>query len=100
MSEVITSPKVSVEIPLGNLAARRYQTARQRYEKFLSRIVSNAEETYKLSQQAFAAGESDFLQLLTVQRTLFTTQLSVLDEFGQAKQALAEIEGLLITLQP
>ena len=81
-------------------AVGRYQTARQRHEQLVSRIVPNAEETYKLSQQAFAVGESDFLQLLTVQRTLFTTRLSLLDAFGQAKQALAEIEGLLVTLQP
>lgn len=47
-----------------------------------------------------AAGDSEFIELLTVQRTLFTTRLSVLDAYGQAKQALAEIEGLLVTLQP
>ncbi len=98
-SAAIEQTRLSLDGRLAD-AVGRYQTARQRYEKLVSRIVPNAEETYKLSQQAFAAGESDFLQLLTVQRTLFTTRLSVLDAFGQAKQALAEIEGLLITLQP
>lgn len=86
--------------PSRQMRSGGYQNARQRNEQLVSKIVPNAEETYKLSQQAFAAGEADFLQLLTVQRTLFTTRLSVLDAFGQAKQALAEIEGLLITLQP
>ena len=86
----------------GRLAAAvgRYQTARQRYERLITRIVPNAEETYRLSQQSFDAGETDFLQLLTAQRTLFTTRLSVLDAFGQAKQAIAEIDGLLVTLEP
>lgn len=81
-------------------AVGRYQTARQRYQQLVSRILPNAEETYRLSQQSFAAGESDFLELLTIQRTLFTTRLGVLDAYGQAKQAMAEIEGLLVTLQP
>ena len=98
-SAAIEQTRLSLDGRLAD-AVGRYQTARQRYEKLVSRIVPNAEETYRLSQQAFAAGESDFLQLLTVQRTLFTTRLSALDAFGQAKQALAEIEGLLITLQP
>jgi cobalt-zinc-cadmium efflux system outer membrane protein len=98
-SAAIEQTRLSLDGRLAD-AVGRYQTARQRYEQLVSRIVPNAEETYRLSQQAFAAGESDFLQLLTVQRTLFTTRLSALDAFGQAKQALAEIEGLLITLQP
>ncbi|WP_339612959.1 TolC family protein [uncultured Rubinisphaera sp.] len=98
-SAAIDQTRLSLDGRLAD-AVGRYQTARQRYEQLEKRIVPNAEETYKLSQQAFAAGDSDFLQLLTVQRTLFTTRLSVLDAFGQAKQALAEIEGLLVTLQP
>ncbi len=98
-SAAIDQTRLSLDGRLAD-AVGRYQTARQRYEQLVSRIVPNAEETYRLSQQAFAAGESDFLQLLTVQRTLFSTRLSVLDAFGQAKQALAEIEGLLVTLQP
>ena len=98
-SAAIEQTRLSLDGRLAD-AVGRYQTARQRYEQLLSRIVPNAEETYRLSQQSFAAGESDFLQLLTVQRTLFTTRLSVLDALRQAKLAAAEIEGLLITLQP
>lgn len=98
-SAAIDQTRLSLDGRLAD-AVGRYQTARRRYQQLVSRIVPNAEETYRLSQQAFAAGESDFLQLLTVQRTLFSTRLSVLDAFGQAKQALAEIEGQLVTLQP
>lgn len=98
-SAAIEQTRLSLDGRLAD-AVGRYKTARQRYVQLVSRIVPNAEETYRLSQQAFAAGESDFLQLLTVQRTLFSTRLSVLDAFGQAKQALAEIDGQLVTLQP
>lgn len=98
-SAAIEQTRLSID---GRLAAAvgRYQTARQRYERLITRIVPNAEETYRLSQQSFDAGETNFLQLLTAQRTLFTTRLSVLDAFGQAKQAISEIEGLLVTLEP
>ena len=98
-SAAIDRTRLSLDGRLAD-AVGRYQTARQRYERLLSRIVPNAEETYRLSQQSFDVGETDFLQLLTAQRTLFTTRLSALDAFGQAKQALAEIEGLLVTLDP
>lgn len=75
----------------------RYRTARQRYERVTSNVLPNAKETLQLAQEAFDVGETDYLQLLTAQRTLFNTQLSVLDSATQAKQALAEIEGLLVS---
>lgn len=98
-SAAIEETRLSLDGRLADVVGR-YRTARQRYERLQSKIVPNAEQTYQLSRKSFEAGESDFLQLLTVQRTLFTTRLSVLDALGQAKQAAAEIEGLLITLQP
>jgi len=76
----------------------RYETARNRYERFQNSVIPNAEETFELSRKAFEAGETDFLQLLTAQRTLFTTRLSILDALAQANTAIAEIEGLLVTL--
>ena len=84
----------------GRLAAAvaRYETARNRYERFQNSVIPNAEETFELSRKAFEAGETDFLQLLTAQRTLFTTRLSILDALAQANTAIAEIEGLLVTL--
>lgn len=81
-------------------AVGRYQMARERYERLQTRVVPNATETFDLSRRAFDAGETGYLQLLTTQRTLFATRLSVLDALGQAKEARAEIDGLLVTLQP
>lgn len=80
-------------------AVERYQTARTRYTRLNDQVMPIAEETFGLSQKAFDAGETGFLQLLTAQRTLFSTRLSILDALAQAKQALAEIEGLLVTLE-
>jgi cobalt-zinc-cadmium efflux system outer membrane protein len=77
-------------------AIGRYQVARERYLRLGDTVLSSAEETYELSRQAFEAGEANFLQLLTTQRTLFNIQLSVLDAAGEAMNAKAEIEGLLV----
>ncbi|WP_419190070.1 hypothetical protein [Stieleria marina] len=61
-------------------------------------VLESARETDKLAKQAFNAGETDYLQLLTTQRTLFNTQLSALGSAAQAKRAIAEIERMLVTI--
>jgi len=96
-SAAIQNTQLSLEARLAE-SVGRYQVALQRYERLQQSVVPTSEETYELSLQAFNAGETDFLQLLTAQRTLFTTRLNVLAAAGQAKQAAAEIEGLLVTL--
>ncbi|WP_233215721.1 TolC family protein [Rhodopirellula bahusiensis] len=96
-SAAMQNAQLSLEARLAE-AVGRYQVALERYERLQESVVPTSEETYELSLEAFNAGETDFLQLLTAQRTLFTTQLNVLDAAGQAKQAAAEIEGLLVTL--
>ncbi|MFK8112200.1 MAG: TolC family protein [Rubripirellula sp.] len=80
-----------------SVAVSRYATARQRAQRLDNHVLPMAQETLELSRQAFEAGESTFLELLTAQRTLFTTRLSSLEALGQAREALAEIEGLLVS---
>ena len=96
-SAAIQNTQLSLEARLAE-AVGRYQVALERYQRLQKSVVPTSEETYELSLEAFNAGETSFLQLLTAQRTLFTTRLNVLDAAGQAKQAAAEIEGLLVTL--
>ncbi|MFG0266254.1 MAG: TolC family protein [Rhodopirellula sp. JB055] len=96
-SAAIERTQLSLEGRLAN-AVGRYQVALQRYRRLNESVLPISEETYQLSQRAFDAGETDYLQLLTVQRTLFNTRLSVLEAAAQARQAAAEIEGLLVTL--
>lgn len=94
-SAAIDRTRLSLESRLAE-ALGRYQIAHERYERINSRVLPNAEETYRLSQTAFDAGETDYLQLLTAQRTLFNTQLSRLDSAAQARKAIADIEGYLV----
>ncbi len=90
--------RLDLESRLAN-AVGRYQAARLRHQRLRDQVLPNAVETYELSRAAFDAGESNYLQLLTSQRTLFATELRILDALGEAKEAAAEIDGLLVTVQ-
>jgi cobalt-zinc-cadmium efflux system outer membrane protein len=96
-SAAIDRTRLSLEGRLAS-AAGRYQVALERYRRLNDSVLPTSEETYQLSQRAFEAGETDYIQLLTIQRTLFNTRLSVLEAAAEARQAAAEIEGLLVTL--
>lgn len=74
------------------------KVALQRYRRLQQEVLPRSERTFQLSQQAFRAGETDYLPLLTAQRTLFTTRLSVLDAARETQIAAAQIDGLLVTL--
>lgn len=98
-SAAIENTRLSLEGRLAE-AVGRYRVASQRFERLQQSVIPTSEETFELSLEAFRLGEIDYLQLLTAQRTLFNTRLSILDAAAQAKQAAAEIEGLLVTTQP
>lgn len=98
----IAAASASLEVQRLNLQQRladslgSYQVAYERYQRLISNVVPNAEETFELSRTAFEAGEIDYLQLLTAQRTLFSIRLEVLENAAAARQALADIEGALV----
>lgn len=74
-----------------------YETARLRGERIAEEIVPRAEETLQLTVEAFRAGESSFLQLLTAQRTLFEARLRELEAKSEALQFYARLRGSLLT---
>jgi cobalt-zinc-cadmium efflux system outer membrane protein len=78
-------------------ALQSYEVARLQRNRFRDEIVPRAEETLTLSIQAFDAGESSYLQLLTVQRTLFEARLSLLAATGSATQAANLINNYLLS---
>jgi cobalt-zinc-cadmium efflux system outer membrane protein len=96
-SAAIDRTRLSLDGRLAD-AVGRYQIARQRYVRLHATVLPSAEETFDLSRKAFQAGETGYLQLLTTQRTLFNTQLSLLDALAQAKNAMADIDGYLVNL--
>jgi cobalt-zinc-cadmium efflux system outer membrane protein len=96
-SQAIEQTRLDLQTRLARVV-ERYQLAQNRYQRLTETVLPNVEETFELSLSAFQAGETGFLQLLTAQRSLFSTQLTLLEAIEQARQAQAEIEGLLVTL--
>lgn len=80
-------------------AVARYRVAKRRYERLEQTVLPLAQETLSLSLEAFRGGETSYLELLTAQRSLFSTRLRSLDALADARQALAEINGQLVTIQ-
>ena len=80
-------------------AVARYQVAKQRYQRLRQTVLPLANESFQLSMDAFRAGETNYLELLTAQRSLFKTRLSAIEALAQAQQAIAEINGQLVTVQ-
>lgn len=76
---------------------QRYQIARQQVDRYRSDILPQADENLRLTTEGYEAGEFSYLQLLTVQRTYFQTNLSYLDALGRMWTASREIEGLLLS---
>ena len=75
---------------------RRHSTASAKVEKYESSIVPKAEQALDLVQQAYAAGEVEFLRVLTARQTYFNLMQQLIMARGDLAQAGVEIDGLLL----
>lgn len=75
----------------------RHLGSRNRVENFRGGILRDAEESLKLTRQGYEAGELNFLNLLTAQRTYFQANLDYVAALCSMWAASTEIEGLLLT---
>jgi cobalt-zinc-cadmium efflux system outer membrane protein len=100
-SELIAAQRALQRVALDlqyRLAQRyeRYANAAQQVERYRRDILPRVEESRRLVEQGYRAGEVSFLTLLTVQRTYFETQAAYLNALAEAVAAGAEIEGMLL----
>jgi cobalt-zinc-cadmium efflux system outer membrane protein len=72
-----------------------YLQAQQRVENYEQAILPRAREIYRISAQAYAQGEFDFLRLLQAQRTFLETNLAYVTAQQDRWVAAARIAGLL-----
>lgn len=89
-----------VELSLERQLAQAYQdyfAARQRVERYAAEILPRAERTLNLTRTGYSNGEFSFLQLLTVQRTYFQTNLAYLDSLSEMGSAGRRMNGLLLS---
>ncbi len=74
-----------------------YATSRNQVDRYRATILPAAEESLTLARQMYQAGETDYIALLTAQRTFAQTNSSYLDAVLRLRTAEVEIEGLLLS---
>ncbi len=79
-----------------SIAMRDYRTARERVTKYASKVLPAAQETLDMISAGYQHGELDYVQVLTVQQTYATKNLSYLQDLETAWKQWAEIDGLLV----
>lgn len=88
-----------LELSLQNRLApvfERYSNARNRVERYQSRVLPAAQEALDLSRQTYEVGETGFGSLLIAQRTYSQTRISYLESLRELRIAEAEMEGMLL----
>jgi len=78
-------------------AAQDFDSARVAVELYETQILPQADESLKLSERAYAAGEFGFLQVLTARKVYFDASLQLIDARRDLSRAAASIDGLLLS---
>jgi len=75
----------------------RYANARYRVDRYRSNILPRAAESLDLTGKLYAAGEINFVSILTVQRTFTQTNFSYLTALRELRVAEAQLDGFLLS---
>ena len=78
-------------------AARNFDSARATVDQYEQQILPQSAESLRLSEQAYAAGEFGFLEVLTSRRIYFQANMDLIDARRELSQATATIDGLLLS---
>ncbi len=78
-------------------ALQDYESALAAVQKLEDEILPDAQEMLTLSEQAYEAGELNFLQVLVVRRTFFDSNVQHIRALGDLAQSKTKIDGLLLT---
>lgn len=87
------------ELSLQNRLAptfEQFQNARNQVARYREQILPAAQESLELTRKMYAAGELNFVGLLTMQRTFAYMHLNYLETLRSLRVAETEIEGLLL----
>ncbi|WP_231742849.1 TolC family protein [Stieleria varia] len=78
-------------------AAQDYDSALAAVRKYEQEIIPQAKKSLELSEEAYRAGELEFLQVLIVRRSFYESTIRQIAAQGQLAQAGARVDGLLLT---
>jgi outer membrane protein, heavy metal efflux system len=76
---------------------RNYNQAGISVEQYSTIILPKAQQSMDLSEQAYLAGQFDFLRMLNARKTYFETNLAYVQARAELAIADAQIEGLLLS---
>lgn len=101
-AEVLAAEQAAAKLELAlrkrlSTVYQRYSTAAQQSEKYSRDIVPDVQQALANTTEGYNAGEFNFLQQLTAQRTYFQTNLAYLDALEVYWSSSRELEGLLLT---
>lgn len=88
--------KLTLKADLAKVA-REYDSAVATVQQYSEKILPRAKESLKLSEQAYATDEFEFLQVLLARRTFFESQLAFIQARMELAQADAMLNGFLMT---
>ncbi|NLF09627.1 MAG: TolC family protein [Pirellulaceae bacterium] len=74
----------------------RYENALCRVEKYSREMLPNAQKALELATQAYRQGETDYVSLLTVQRTFYRINLDYIEALRELRLTTVSIEGYLL----
>lgn len=73
-----------------------YQSQQAVVENLQTNILPMIQETLNLSEQAYAAGELDFLQVAVIRKNLYEAQVRWIDSRLALSQTMAQVQGNLL----
>ncbi len=77
-------------------AAQEFDSSFAAVKKYEQEIVPQAKQALELSEEAYRAGELDFLQVLVVRRVYYESTIRLIAAQGQLAQAVAKVDGLVL----
>lgn len=82
-----------------DLASRwqQFANARVQVERYRDEVLPTVSDTLKLTRDAYEAGETDYIRLLTAQRTYTETYRDYVAALGVAWQETVHLNGLLLS---
>jgi cobalt-zinc-cadmium efflux system outer membrane protein len=86
----------SIKARLAEVSAQ-YDSALAAVTNYAAEILPNAEESMRLAELAYKAGETNFIQVLVARRTYFDSNLMFVQAQGQLAQARAMVDGYVLS---
>ena len=77
-------------------SAQEFDSAMKAVRKYDDEIIPQAKQSLELSEEAYRAGELEFLQVLIVRRSFYESSIRLIRAKGNLAQAAAKVDGLLL----